>query len=306
MWVVSYLPDGEAYQDLLQTIDSDVVIVPWKKAEADPEVLQKAEVVLGWAVPQEVIDALPRLRWIQGAGAGVDWLGRITLPEEVQVTRIVDQFGPDMAEYALLMALAWVKDLRRIEASRGTWDHFLVGRLADKRVGVLGAGSIGGYIAKTFGPLVKEVRALGRTSPDMAGVTGFSQEDWAGFFDGLDLLVMVLPSTPETYHVVDRQSLSRMATGGFVINVGRGAVLDTEALRDLIGQGQLSGAALDVFETEPLASDDPLWSMPEVYVSSHISGPSRPEGVLEMFAENLRRYREGLPFIGLVDRRRGY
>lgn len=269
---------------------------------------RQIRVLFGWRIPQDVVDACPRLEWIQGAGAGVDWLLPVSLPSSVVVTRIIDRFGPDMGEYALMAALSWVKDWRRLNAMQQAkqWQPYLVGQLSTLSVGVLGAGSIGSHIATMFLPLVAEVRAMGRRRPDIPGVRGFSEDQWEAFYQDLDLLVMVLPHTPNTFHLVGDAQIERMRPGGYVINVGRGAVLDQDALERAIHGGQLSGAALDVFETEPLPADSPLWDSPGVTVTPHISGPSRTDGMAEVFLENLARFRSARPLLGVVDMGRGY
>jgi glyoxylate/hydroxypyruvate reductase A len=269
---------------------------------------REIRILFGWYMPQSVIDGCPALAWIQGAGAGVDWLMPLNVPPQVTVTRIVDQFGPDMGEYALLAALAWVKDwsrLFRLQESH-EWAPYLVRQLSTLSVGILGAGSIGGHIAAMFRPLVAQVRALGRRTPQLVGVAGFCGDEWRAFYRDLDILVMVLPHTPDTYHLVGLPQLNLMRTGGFVINIGRGAVLDEGALVTAIRSGKLSGAALDVFETEPLPKESPLWNLPGVMVTPHVSGPSRVEGMARVFAENLTRFRQGQPLLGVVDRGRGY
>ncbi|MCL5116453.1 MAG: D-2-hydroxyacid dehydrogenase, partial [Firmicutes bacterium] len=262
----------------------------------------------GWRIPQTVIDACPSLEWIQGAGAGVDWLMPVRLPPGVAITRIVDQFGPDMGEFALMAALNWVKDWPRIYRQQvdHEWSPYLVGQLKVLRVGVLGAGSIGAHIAQMFRPLVAEVRALGRREPTIPGVLGFAADAWPQFYDNLDCLVMVLPHTPETIHMVGAEQLALMRRGAYLINVGRGAVLDEAALSAAVESGQLSGAALDVLEHEPLPPESPLWELPGVTISPHVSGPSRRAGMAEIFAENLARFRRGEALLGLVDRGRGY
>jgi len=277
-------------------------------ATLSPDERAQVTILFGWKIPQSVIDQCPRLRWIQGAGAGVDWLLPLMIPSTVTISRIVDQFGPDMAEFALLGALAWVKNWPRIHTAqrRHQWDPFLVGRLADKVVGVLGAGSIGETIAGRFRPWVDEVRALGRHRPRLPEIVGYSIAEQAAFFTDLDLLIMVLPLTPETRHMVGAEALSRMKAGGYVINLGRGAVLDTKALVSAVRSGQLSGALLDVHEDEPLPSDSELWDLPGVTISPHISGPSRVEGMADVFVDNYRRFVAGEALRGVVDRVRGY
>lgn len=272
------------------------------------DALRQVRVIFGWRIPQAVIDGCPHLAWIQGAGAGVDWLLPVRLPDSVVVTRIVDQFGPDMGEFALLAALQWVKNWPRVldQQRQREWKPWLVGELSSKTVGVLGAGSIGAHVARLFRPLVEEVRALGRRQPSLEGIRGFSEQEAEAFYRGLDILIMVLPHTERTYHLVGSREMRLMNQGGYLINVGRGAVLDEGALLTAIQQGVLSGAALDVQETEPLPADSPLWTLPGVTVSPHISGPSRRRGMAAVFADNIRRFRQGSPLLGVVDRTRGY
>ncbi len=265
-------------------------------------------VLFGWYMSQSAIDACPGLEWIQSAGAGVDWLEPLKLCPSVTVTRVVNQFGPDMSEYALLAVLAWVKDWDRLKAQqqRREWRPFLVRRLSLLTVGILGAGSIGAHIAKVFRPLVAEVRALGRKKPVLDGVNGYCSADWQDFYRDLDVLVMVVPSTPDTHHMVSHQALSLMKRGGFVVNMGRGAVLDIQALESAILRQHLGGAALDVFETEPLPEESSLWDLRGVMVTPHISGPSRIEGMVDVFIENWRRFNQKMPMLGQIDWERGY
>lgn len=273
----------------------------------DPE-RARLRFLFGWGITQAVVDACPGLEWIQGAGAGVDWLLPVRLAPGVVVTRVIDQFGPDMAEYVLLALLAWVKDWRRLahQQQEQVWQQFLVDQLARKTVGVLGAGSIGGYIAAMLVPVVAEVRVMGRSRPSLAGARNFSQDAWPEFYGQLDALVIVVPHTPHTRHLVGAPELSLMRDGSYVVNVARGAVLDTKALVEQIGSGHLSGATLDVFEEEPLPTDSPLWTTPGITVTPHIAGPSRPEGMARVFIENLNRLRRGQPLLGVVDWERGY
>ncbi len=306
---VAVYGDQKLYQELLKALRAlgeDEPIGHFDTLTSEEKAA--VEVIFGWEIPQRAVDACPRLRWIQGAGAGVDWILPVHLPDEVVVTRIVDQFGPDMGEFALLSVLAWVKNYRRILAQQAEhqWRPYLVGQLAGLTVGVLGAGSIGAHIARLFQPMCAEVRALGRRKPEIPGVKGYQSYEHDRFYEGLDVLVMVLPHTPDTEHLVGEAAFRRMNPGGYVVNLGRGAVLDEEALVRAITAGTLSGAALDVLETEPLPPDSPLWDLPGVTISPHISGPSRRTGMAAVFSDNLHRYRQGRPLLGQVDLERGY
>lgn len=300
---------GRQHDALVEALRQSGIQEPIGRLEdLDAAARKDIKILFGWRITQEVVDSCPNLAWIQGAGAGVDWLLPVKIPGSVVVTRIVDHFGPDMGEYALMSALAWVKNWRRIAQGQAErqWSPYLVGSLAVLTVGVLGAGSIGSHIAGMFQPLVREVRALGRKKPELAGIRGYAVDAWDVFFDQLDVLVMVLPHTPDTHHVVGAAEIARMKRGGYLINVGRGAVLDTEALVTAVQDGQLSGASLDVVETEPLPPESPLWALPGLTISPHISGPSRPDGMVAVFSENLSRFRAGRPMIGVVDWERGY
>ncbi len=276
--------------------------------ELNNEERGEIRVLFGWDIDQSVVDACPALEWIQGAGAGVDWLAPVRLPQQVTVTRIIDRFGPDMGEFALLSVLAWVKDYRRIyqQQVRKEWGRYLVGSMAGLTVGVLGAGSIGSHIASVFKPLVREVRALGRRRPEVDGVRGFSSQEWTSFYTELDVLIMVLPHTPDTHRSVGKEQFALMRPGGFLVNLGRGPILDEDEFVAAIRLGQLSGGALDVFSLEPLPAESSLWELPGVTVTPHISGPSRADGMAAVFLENLSRFRAGRPLLGVVDWKRGY
>ncbi|MDA8206211.1 MAG: D-2-hydroxyacid dehydrogenase [Thermaerobacter sp.] len=308
MEIATYVAEG-VHRRLCDMLRSRGFVEPIARYEQlSAQERSAIRILFGWRVPQSVVDSLPKLAWIQGAGAGVDWLMPVRLPAGVTVTRIVDQFGPDMGEYALLAALAWVKDWRRLYCmqQKQEWKPYLVGQLAVLSVGILGAGSIGAHIASMFRPLVREVRAMGRRRPEIPGVLGFSEIESTTFYRGLDLLIMVLPHTSATYHLVGLEQLRLMNPGSYLINIGRGAVLDQEALEAAVKSGHLSGAALDVFEVEPLPADSSLWRLPGITISPHLSGPSRVDGMADVFLQNLTRFRQGAPLWGVVERSRGY
>lgn len=308
MSLLLYGPRGEEYRRALQAEGVSEQLWTWAEATELPERLETISGIIGWAVPQSVVDACPNLEWIQSVGAGVDWVLPLTLPPAVTVTRIVHAFGTDMAEYALLYALAWVKDIRRLERQnkRHEWISYTVGTLREKTVGVLGAGTIGREVARSFAGHVQRVRALSRTRPNIPGVVGFVAPEMENFLSELDILVVTVPLTPDTHHMVSDAQLFRLKSGAFLINMARGSVVDTDAVLRALDSGQLSGAALDVFEQEPLPVDHPLWERESVFVTPHLSGPSRVGDVARYVAENIRRWETHAPLVGVVDRGRGY
>jgi len=284
------------------------------RAASSPEeaeaVIGEVDVILGWKIPPSLFSRATRLRWIQSMGAGVDDLmNATTLRPDVVVTRIVDQFGGPIAEYVFAELLARVRELdrlRRLQIER-TWEHFVAGTLAGRRIGVAGLGSIGTEIVRKARAFDMCVSGLSR-SPDRASLVDrhFGPNQWEEFVPDLDFLALTLPLTPSTRGVVNAQVLAAMRPDSVLVNVGRGALVDEDALIDALRLGRPSGAVLDVFVTEPLPPDSPLWSLPGVVVTPHVSGPSTDEGVGQFFLENLQRYAQGEPLLGVVNRDLGY
>jgi glyoxylate/hydroxypyruvate reductase A len=278
-------------------------------AQARP-LLADAEILLSWRLPPELYAEAPRLRWLQGLGAGVeDLVAAPALRPEVVVTRIVDQFGVSMAEYVFAELLARVRrlDETRARQAERRWQPFTAGTLAGRTLGVAGLGSIGAEIVRKGRAFDMRVHGLSRTATSAALVDRhFGPDDWTGFVRDLDVLVLTLPLTPATRGVVGPAVLRAMRPESVLVNVGRGALVPEAALVAALRAGRPGGAILDVFETEPLPAESPLWDMPAVTVTPHVSGPSRADDVVRFFLDNLDRFRRGAPLVGLVERGRGY
>lgn len=273
-------------------------------------VLDRVEVMLSSRFPTELLVKAPALRWIQSMGAGVeDLIAAGSLDPAVMVTRIVGQFGPYIAEYVFAELLARVRHLDALRTAQAErhWHHFVAGTLRGQTMGVAGLGSIGAEVVRKAHAFDMRVHGLSRTSAQ-AGIVDrhFLPSSWPDFVADLDVLVLTLPRTPETEGVVNGEVLAAMRPHAVIVNVGRGALLDEQALVDALRAGRLGGAILDVFQEEPLPAGSPLWELPGVTVTPHVSGPSTVEGVGEFFLENLDRYRRKQPLTGLVDRRAGY
>ncbi len=284
------------------------------RAASDPAAARAAvpdaEILLSWRLPHELYALAARLRWVQCLGAGVeDIVAAAELPRSVAVTRIVDQFGVSIAEYVFAELLARVRDLERVRAQQAErlWRPFVAERLAGRTLGVAGLGSIGREVVRKGRAFDMRVLGLSRTAaPDGLVDRHFGPDAWTAFVRELDYLVLVLPLTPQTRGVVGAEVLAAMRPGSVLVNVGRGAVVDEAALVEALRAGRPGGAVLDVFETEPLPPESPLWSLPGVTVSPHISGPSRTDEVAAFFLDNLARFERGEPLAGLVERERGY
>jgi phosphoglycerate dehydrogenase-like enzyme len=269
------------------------------------EALPGAEVLLVWDFLSDAVrDAWPAadaLRWVHTASAGVD---RLTFPglleSDVTLTNSRGVFDRPMAEYVLGLVLAMAKDLPGTLAAqaRREWRHRETEPIAGRRAVVVGGGPIGHAIAGLLGAVGMDVVLVGRRDFD----------DLPGLLPGADWLVLAAPLTDATRGMLDATTLALLRPSARVINVGRGALVVEPDLVDALQAGKLAGAALDVFAREPLPADSPLWTQPGVIVSPHMSGDliGWRQDLVEVFRDNLARYRVGAPLRNVVDKKLGY
>ncbi|XJZ28707.1 D-2-hydroxyacid dehydrogenase [Bacillota bacterium Lsc_1132] len=274
--------------------------------------LSETEVILGWKFPTKLfhLPMASSVRWFQSTGAGVDDLiGDKTIPEEIIVTRIVDQFGGPISEYVFAYLLYLMVDVNRMRQAQKErrWDPFIPGTLADKTIGVAGLGSIGTEIVRKARAFDMNVYGLS-SSGSQASIVDFhyTPNEWKEFVKELDYLVLTLPLTEDTRHIVNQEILLAMKSDACLVNVGRGALINENDLFTVMKDGHLKAAVLDVFEKEPLVKEHPFYSLPNLYITSHLSGPSTINGVSKFFINNLDRFLNGQPLHGIVDRKRGY
>jgi len=293
------------YATLLEPLLPEHRLIPCASREEAEPVIGDADILFSWRFPVDLFARAKRLRWVQAMGAGVEDLIAAPLPPGAVLTRVEGLFGTYMAEYAFAHMLAHTQQLARIYRNQAEqrWEPFFVTKLAGKRLGVAGAGSIGAEVASRGKAFGMEVWALARSARELPHVDRLFTADAApAFTAGVDYLVSSLPLTPETVGLIDPEA---MKPGALLINMGRGATIAEERLLRAVRSG-LIHAVLDVFEREPLSPDHPFWTEPGITVTPHLSGPSLPGEVAEYFAQNLERYLTGLPLRGLVDRERGY
>ena len=285
------------------------------KALADA--LPGSDVLFAWRsrgrLLSEAWDHAGGLRWIQSASAGVDGL---LFPELVRspvvVTNARGVFDDAIAEYVVGLILLFSKGLAGVldAQRRAEWRHRETERLEQKRVLVAGTGPIGRAIARSCSAMGMQVRGVGRTARARDNEFGkvFAAEDLAQAVGWADYVVNALPATDVTRHMFDAAVFGAMDRGARFINVGRGSTVDESALVRALHEGGIGGAALDVFEEEPLPAEDPLWALPNVVVSPHMAGDFAGwrESVVELFVRNLERYLTGRPLLNVVDKERGY
>jgi phosphoglycerate dehydrogenase-like enzyme len=262
-----------------------------------------------------VLPLAPRLRWIHALSAGVEnVLSPEVLASPVPVTNGRGVFGPALAEFAIASMLFFAKDLRRLlrQQAAARWEQFDVPFLRDQTLGVIGYGGIGRETARLAHALGMKVVALRRrapsSDPDPVLAQSFTREQLHEMLGICDYVFAATPLTPETQGMLREPEFQAMKNSAVFINVGRGAVVDEPALISALNEGVIRGAALDVFEKEPLPSDHPFYRMENVLLSPHSADHTVGwmELAVKQFVENFERFRAGQPLNYIVDKTAGY
>jgi len=275
-----------------------------------------ADYAVVWAPPQQFFDEQQQLKGIFNIGAGVDALMKLRLPAGVPVVRLDDAgMSVQMAEFVCHAVVRHFRELDSYEAdiAEGKWSYRRPRLRTDYPVGVMGLGVLGERVGRALAQFDFPVNGWSRSPKTIEGVKGFSGEvGGQGFQDFLAasrILVCLLPLTPDTRDILNRDTLSRLRPGGYVINVARGAHLVEEDLLALIDSGHLAGAALDVFRTEPLPAEHPFWKHPKVTVTPHTSARTLREESVAQIAGKIRSLAAGAAIstlAGVVDPKKGY
>ena len=285
---------------------------PWARGVADQRrrALARAEALLALHAPKELMRLAPRLRWIQGVGAGVEQFAKAGVPREgVAVTNASGVGSASMAEFVIGRLLQVWKRFREAERHQEAHEYVRTyGRtFAGSTVGVVGLGSIGRAVAERARALGARVLGLRRGASPGAdrGPADelFGPERLHELLARSDAVVVAAPETPETRHLIDAAALSAMRPGCVLVNVARGSLVDEAALVTALTTGHVAAAALDVFEQEPLPPESPLWDLPNVYVSAHssVSVDRYLDDVFDLFVENAGRYLRGEALRNRVD-----
>jgi glyoxylate/hydroxypyruvate reductase len=302
----SAFDDAAAWRDALlaELPGADIHIAP---DVPDPAAITTAIV---WRPPHGFFAPLTGLRLVVNLGAGVDsLLGRDDLPD-VPIVRLSDPGMVSlMTSYVLFSVIRYARNIDSFEDAqrRSEWRYIHPRSLSKVTVGVLGLGELGAAAARALAALGFDVRGWSRSAKDVPGVScshGLDALD--ALLGAVEIVVILLPLTPETRGLIDASRLRAMQPGTKLINAARGAVLDEDALIDALRQGHLGGATLDVFVTEPLPVESPLWTMPNVLITPHLASITLPEEAARVVAESIRRVARGEAPLHAVDRRQGY
>jgi phosphoglycerate dehydrogenase-like enzyme len=281
--------------------------------------LAEVEVALVWDFRWQglagVIAEAPRLRWVHACSAGVDHLlPALADRPDIVLTNSTGVFERPIAEYVLGLMLAHAKgfaETARAQAAR-RWAYWETATLAGATLVVIGAGRIGTAIAALAAAAGVRVVGIRRSAPRGAPPPPFAwlvgAADLVSAIAEADFVAVATPATPATDRLVDARVLAAMKPTAYLVNVGRAAAVDTDALATALHSGALAGAALDVFDHEPLPPDNPLWEIPNLLVSPHMSADATgwASRIVEQFVANVEAWRAGRPLDGVVDRSRGY
>jgi phosphoglycerate dehydrogenase-like enzyme len=290
------------------------VVVAHGVAEAMPHAAgaDALYAAMGRAALEAVWPHAPRVRWVHSRSAGVDTLLFPGLVEsDVVLTNSRGVFSSSLAEFALLGLLFFHKDTRRLLRSQAAarWEVYEPGELRGRTLGIVGFGDIGRAVAAVVRPLGVRIVALRRTSePHPLADEVLPTSRLLDMAARVDDLAVTAPLTPDTHHLVGEAVFRALRPGAVVVNVGRGPVIDERSLLAALDEGRLLGAALDVFEQEPLRPDHPFWRMDNVLVSPHTADHTAgwEANTMGPFLENLRRFRDGEALLNQVDKKLGY
>lgn len=285
----------------------------WPNAMGD---VRDIRYTAAWLPPPDVVKSLPNLEVIYSLGAGVDAILRDpTLPPHVPIVRVIDSdLTGRMTEYVVLQVLMHHRQQRRMDANQRAkiWDPFRTHAASALSVGIMGMGVMGQDSALKLQSLGFRVAGWSRTRKTLPGIDCYEgAAEFDAFLARTDVLVSLLPATPATDGIINRATIRKLSRAGpfaapIVINAGRGRQQVDEDILAALDAGELHAATLDVFPTEPLPADSPMWSHPRVTLTPHCAATSDPELICVYIAGQIERFKAGLPLLNVVDRARGY
>jgi phosphoglycerate dehydrogenase-like enzyme len=308
------------FSDRLRSEFHEVAIVHLPDYQRLDAEISDAEILMAWSIRPEQIKAAARLRWIHSPAAAVHQLMFLELIEsDIVLTNAREVHGPVVAEHVIAVIFALAKKIpgsvtlqqTHIWGQQTLWDEIpRVREVAGATLGLVGLGSIGR-------PLLRSAKALGmrviavREHPEKGSEGGdavFGPEEIDELFRRADYVVLAAPVTDRTRAIANAARLALMKPTACLINVGRGPLVDEEALAAALREKKIGGAALDVFPKEPLAGDSPLWDLPNLLITPHTAALTDKlwERHYALFSENLRRYLVNQPLLAVVDKRKGY
>ncbi len=265
--------------------------------------------------PDDLPDLAPNLKWIQATSAGIGkYVERTRYAKRTnwKFTTASGVHARPLAEFVVFAMLYFAKDYEYLHREKAAqhWERYTMGELVGKTLSIIGLGKIGREVARLAKAL--DMRVIGSRRDPSQTIPGidalYAPDDLRPLLESADYLVLATPHTHETEGLIGAAEIATLPRGAVLINIARGAVVNQAALTAALQNGHLRGAALDVFETEPLPPGDPLWSLPNVLISPHSASTAASENrkITEIFIENLRRYLADEPMLNLLDVEKQY
>lgn len=295
---------AEPWLEGLRAAFPDATVEVWAPGAAP------ADYAVVWAPPQAFLDEQPQLKALLNIGAGVDALLKLKLPPAARIVRLNDAgMSVQMAEYVCHAVIRHFREFDGYErdVAEGKWSFRKPRSRASFPVGVLGLGVLGERVAQALRVFDFPVHGWSRSAKAIGGVVCHSGADQLPtFLSQCRVLVNLLPLTPETSDILNRDTLSRLKPGGYLINVARGAHLVEADLIELLDSGHLAGALLDVFRVEPLPASHPFWQHPKISITPHTSARTLRVETIAQIAGKIAALERGETVAGVVDPQRGY
>lgn len=307
-----YHEHGEEIRDVIVARRPDLDVIVWTSLHELEAHMGEAEILFASMPPRAGWSGATRLRLVQIMGAGVDQLlPSPDLPASVSIAGARGVFAEEASEHAIAMMLALTRAFATTASRQRehVWKQFMVGKLAGKTVALLGLGEIGRRIAKIADAIGMHVLGVSRRARPVPHVSRIAlPTDMSAVLAAADFLVVCVPLTPQTKNMVCAREIEGMPEHSSIVSLGRGGIVDEAAVLDALRSGHLGGAALDVFEKEPLGPDSPFWDEPNTIVTPHMAGAgvNYVERCVDIFVENVRRLERKEPLVNLIDRTLGY
>jgi phosphoglycerate dehydrogenase-like enzyme len=310
----------EAQLAMLEELSPETTIAVGNSAEAFERAAPEANVIFNWsgsgALLREVFGMCPEVAWVHSRAAGLDnQLFPALIASPAVLTNGSGVFSPPLGEFALAAILYFAKDFRRMIRSQeaGIWDQFDITEISGQTAGIVGYGDIGRAVASRLRPMGLDVLALKRHGPPLYHVDPlvsriYGPEARLEMIARCDYVIVSAPLTSETRSMIGAPEFAAMKPNAVVINVGRGPVVDEAAMIEALAAGRIKGAALDVFDTEPLPAGHPFYRLENVLLSPHCSDhtPDWLERAMRFFLDQFERFRKHEPLRNVVDKQLGY
>ena len=287
--------------------------LPDLEMRAWPEAGDRTEVeyLIANSLPPGEFATFPNLKFVASTSAGVDrLLDDPDFPADVPIVRSINvQRTATMCAWVCYHVIRHHRhfDQYRENQAAKLWQHLRYTAPDSVGLGVMGMGTLGGTAARMLKGFMFDVAGWSRTPKTIEGIETFAGTDgFEPFLKRSNIIVSILPGTPETDNLLNRDTLALLPEGAYIVNCGRGNLIDDDALIGAMDRGHIAGAALDVFKTEPLPPDHPFWSHPKVTVTPHYSSNGGARHGVGVIVDNIRRDRAGQPFTNIVDKALGY